>query len=451
MIRKFIDREAEQDILYREWNSDGGRLIIIYGRRRIGKTRLISEFIKEKSGVMFFAEEVPVRLQIEGFKAEVAGYLKDDLLLSLTIKSWSEFFTYLLKNPPEKRSYLIIDEFSYLIKSDKSILSAIQKAWDRGLSDSPWCIILSGSLLSLMSEYALSYTSPLYGRRTRDMLLSPLTFKDAKLFLQQPLKDSLKTYFTVGGVPEYLQKASDYKTFEKFVSEEFFSNFGYFYREPYFLLSQEFRELKTYQGILSAIAGGKTRPSEIAVNCGIETRKIYPYLEGLIMLGFIEKERSILSKQKNSVYVIKDTLIDFWYNFVHPNKGEIETGQYFNFDFNKYFGKKYEYFIRKEIAPLIFPGSQIGRWWHKEEEIDLIAVNHDTRTVVFGECKYGTKSATECLKILGRLEKKSELVKINDDYRKKYALFTGEIKDKNKISNTDYLIYGLEDLLVYLR
>lgn len=472
MIRDFIDREEEREVLKKEWNSDGGRLIIIYGRRRVGKTRLVNEFIKGKDGVMFFAEDVTVQIQINGLKAEIAGYLNDELLQGLTIKSWTELFTYILKNPPEKRSYLIIDEFTYLIKSDKSILSAIQKAWDRGLSDSNWCIILSGSLLNLMSEYALSCTSPLYGRRTRDMLLKPLEFKDAKLFLSQNEKDSLKTYFTTGGVPEYLQKASEYETYEDFVKNEFFSNFGYFYREPYFLLSQEFRELKTYQGILSAIAEGRTKPSEIAVNCGIDTRKIYPYLEGLIRLGFIEKETPVLSSQKSGIYTIKDSVIDFWYSFVSTNRSEIERGCYTNTDFNKYFGKKFESFVRNEIAPAIFPKARTGRWWHKGEEIDLIAVDDDAKMIVFAEVKYGTKSASDALKILKKLETKSEYVKnrtknnvknnvnnstkINEDYIQKYALFAGKITDKDKIMDRDktkgdnYLVYDLDDMLKYL-
>ncbi|HDQ08209.1 MAG TPA: ATP-binding protein [Methanoculleus sp.] len=448
MISPFIDREEERSILEEEWRADGRRLIVLYGRRRIGKTRLLFEFAQGKEGVMYFAEETPAHLQIKGLQEACARYLHDSLLGELTIESWSQLFTYLVQHPPHHRSYLIIDEFTYLIKSDKSVLSALQKAWDNGLSASPWCIVLSGSHLGMMSDLALSHTSPIYGRRTRDMLLTRLPFRYAKEFLRQNFEDALRTYFATGGVPEYLQKASEYETFDAFAKKELFGKYGYFYREPYFLLSQEFRELKVYQGILRAIAQGNTKPSAIAANCGIETRGLYPYLEGMIRLGFIERESPFLGSSRNSVYKIQDNLLGFWYRYVSPEKGRIETDtfRYEECDMTQYFGERFETFIRDEVAPLLYPGYESGRWWHKEEEIDIVAIDRREKIIVFGECKYGTKSARDAERILRRLRAKSECVPVEEGYSKKYALFAGMVGGKETLKKKDYQVFDLEDI-----
>ncbi|HJH31220.1 MAG TPA: ATP-binding protein, partial [Methanosarcinaceae archaeon] len=139
-----------------------------------------------------------------------------------------------------------------------------------------------------------------------------------------PFQEALETYMIPGGVPESLLKASDYTGILDFVDNEFFDRFGYFYREPYFIISQEFRELKTYFSILNSIAFGNTRPTEIANFVGVDARKIYPYLENLIRLEFIERRVSIFGNRKKGVYLIKDQVFDFWFNFVFKYKGDIE-------------------------------------------------------------------------------------------------------------------------------
>ena len=182
MIREFVDRETERVLLEEEWQKDGGRLIILYGRRRIGKTRLVTEFVRGKEGILHFAEDTAPQIQIRRLQEAMARSFADPLLATLDITTWDQLFTYITRIPLTERRYLVIDEFTYLIKNDPTILSALQKAWDTALAGSNWCILLSGSTLRLMTDSALSYTSPLYGRRTRDMLLGPLRFRDARQF-----------------------------------------------------------------------------------------------------------------------------------------------------------------------------------------------------------------------------------------------------------------------------
>lgn len=448
MIRAFVDRVQERRILDEEWQKQGGRLIILYGRRRIGKTRLITEFVQGKQGILSFSEDVAAPIQIKQFQTACAAFFDDDLLASLRIETWDQIFSYLAQKPLKERAYLVIDEFTYLIKNDRSILSALQKAWDTTLSGSNWCILLCGSMLGLMSDLALSATSPLYGRRTRDMLLSALPFAHAKTFLDQPFPDALRTYLAIGGIPEYLLKASEYRSFSAFIEREFFSRFGYFYREPYFILSQEFRELKTYQSILNAIADGNTAPGAIAQFCGMDARRIYPYLEGMTRLGIVERDLPILVNTRHGVYQIKDTVFDFWYSFVFPNREAIETDTFrpSSPDMDRYFGKRFEKFVRREFVPGILPGSRVGRWWWKGEEIDVVAVDDRESGIVFGECTWGALDRREAGRVLARLKAKAEMVRHDRYEKKRYLLVGGSVEGKEDLRAEGYLVYDLADI-----
>jgi len=449
MIREFVDRESELRLLEEEWKKPGGRLIILYGRRRIGKTRLIGEFVRDKPGVLYFAEDTSPSLQMRQLQASCAAFLNDSLLATLEINSWEQLFTYLATHPPARRGYLVIDEFTYLAKNDPTILSALQKTWDTDLAGSPWCILLCGSMLGLMSDLALSSTSPIYGRRTRDMLLLALQFPDARKFLSVSPIDALKIYLSIGGVPEYLLKAGDYGTFSDFIRREFFDRYGYFYREPYFILSQEFRELKMYQSILQAIAYGNTTPAQIAQFCGLDSRHLYPYLESMTRLGIIEREVPVLVNTKKGVYRIKDRLFDFWYSFVFPNRQSIELNQVSIPDahFDPYFGRQFEVFIRHEVIPRLFPGYLIGRWWYGEEEIDIIGYDDHSATILFGECKWGVLSRNEARKILASLQEKSLHVRHARYTREHFLLVAREIKGKEALLSEGYLVLSLDDIL----
>jgi len=449
VIREFVDRDEEISLLEREWRGSGGRLIILYGRRRIGKTRLIDEFIRGKPGILYIAEDAAPHIQIAQLRDRCAEYFKDPLLAELDIRTWEQIFTYLAQKHVAERTYLVIDEFTYLIKNDPSLLSTLQKVWDRSITNSEWCLLFSGSILSLMSDLALSSTSPLYGRRTRDILLAPLHFRDAGRFLRLSFPDALRVYLSIGGIPEYLLKAGDYDDCSSFFRNEFFNRYGYFYHEPYFILSQEFRELKVYQSVLHAIALGNTAPGSIAQFCGMDSRHIYPYLESMIRLMLVEKEVPILGSSRQGIYRIRDRVFDFWYRFVFPRRQEIETGHADMRlpDFNQFFGRQFEAFVQDEYAATVLAGYRTGHWWYKEDEIDLVAVNDDESSVVFGECKWGDVSRAEAKKILVRLKSKAKMVRAGNYRHRKYALFcAGTVEGKVLLRDDGYLVYDGADL-----
>ena len=445
MIR-FIDRADELALLESEWSRGRASFVVLYGRRRIGKTRLILEFLKNRKGVFYIAEDTNRKVQISEIKSIVGEFFGDDFLRRVELKEWREFFDYLRRIIPEdERLFIVIDEFSYLIKSDRAILSVLQKFWDTFLVDTKVFFLVSGSLLGLMSERVLSSASPLYGRRTRDILLREMGFDSAREFLDKmDFEEQIKTYMVVGGVPEYLLRAGEYNDTDRFILQEFMRKDGYFYREPYFLLSQEFREIKTYFTILNAIAYGNTRPTEIANFAGIEGREVYPYLENLMRLGLVRRIAPI-GEPRRGIYLISDSSLDFWFNFVFKNRESIEreTVSLKEGSLSQHFGKRFEILIRDDVFHRIFRFQTVGKWWHRDKEIDLVAMNKDRGEVLFGECKWRDNVNAE--EILEGLRSRTNGVKLNFEKRREcYALFAKSFR--RRVEEKNVFCYDLKDL-----
>lgn len=449
MISRFVDRREELEMLEKEWKSEGGKLIIMYGRRRIGKTRLLLEFIKNKKGAFYVADDTSVQIQVDSLKRRLAELLNDDLLLKLQLNGWEQLFEYFSDKIPGDRFYLIIDEFPYLIRADKSILSVMQRVWDFKLSKSKIFIVLSGSAIGTMSEAVLSYSSPLYGRRTRDMLIGELKLEHAMELLNRDLYSALQFYMITGGVPEYINRASIYAGPEDFIVNEFLSQYGYFYREPYFVISQDFREPRIYFSMLNAIAFGNTRPTDIANFVGFNSREIYPYLENLIRLGFVQRKVPFMGNIRNGIYFIKDAMFDFWFNFTYRLKEEVEMGSA-TIDrsrLSSYFGKRFEILLVEQIAKRLMPEYiRFGSWWHRDREIDLVA--SDGRKTAFIECKWKNLSEREARVILKELVRKAQEV---DSEKRTYGIVAIKIENKEELRRDGYYAFDLEDISAYVQ
>jgi len=445
MIR-FIDREYELSLLEEAWKQDGARFIVLYGRRRVGKTRLITEFARDKNGVFVIGEDINKKVQIGELKNKLAGFLNDEFLRKTEIAEWRDLFEYLARVlPKEKRFYFIIDEFSYLIKNDAAITSALQKFWDTFLSTTQIYLLVSGSIFGLISEKILSSASPLYGRRTRDLLIRPMQFWHAAKFLNMPFEEKLKVYMTIGGIPEYLLKAGNYTDATEFTRAEFLKKDGYFYREPYFLLSQEFKEIKTYFTILNAMAYGNTKPTEIANFSGMDAREIYPYLENMIRLGFIERISPMPGNKKLGIYLINDVVIDFWFNFVFINREKIERNEngIEQVDTSAYLGKRFEILVRNELFHRLLNFEKSGKWWWKDKDIDIVALNEKAGEILFAECKWSEK--VNAKKIVAELKEKAKFVQWSNETRKEYyAVFAKSFT--RKIKEPGLLLFDLKDI-----
>ncbi len=427
----FIDREEELDFLEERYRQHSFDFIVIYGRRRIGKTELIKNFIKDKPHIYMLCNKAGTSANISGFKREVAKFVREPEIASGNLE---EIFSYLSEKAKDKL-VIVLDEFSYLVEKDDAVPSLFQGVIDEVLKTKNLMLIICGSSISMM-ESLLGYKNPLYGRKTGHMKIDFLKFRYLKEFFpQNTLEENIKTYAILGGVPFYLEKFDAGRSALDNARKEIFSKKGRLYEEVEFLLKEEFREPDIYKGILSAIAQGNAKVADIANKTGIKASDMDRYLKILMVLGIIRKEIPVTErKSKKTLYTIDDNFFDFYSMFFEPYRSEIELGELSNLEetlkknFNAYTGKKFENLIRKEAIRKIspFPISKVGRWWgfyrekeqRKELEIDIVALNEETKKILFCECKWQDRMNAE--KILNELKEKAKYVNWHNETREEY-------------------------------
>lgn len=411
-MKKFVDRKNEINFLQNEYKKKESSFVVIYGRRRIGKTSLLSEFIKDKDALFFLATEESENENRNAFTKSVAMYTQNELLENAKVDEWETLFSYLASFMPEKRKLIIIDEFQYIGKSNPAFISKMQKIWDTILKDKNVMLVLCGSLVNMMYNQTLSYSSPLYGRRTGQLKMHQIPFKYYQDFFDGEMteKQLVENYAVTGGVPKYIESFSIFEDIYDAIENSVMSKESYLYEEPNFLLEKEVQDVGSYFSIIKIIASGKERASEIAAALGVRETNLPKYLNVLIDLDILEREVPITEKNpeksKMGLYKIKDNYIKFWFLFIYPYKSFIET-DYKDFVLDKirkgfipnHTAFVYEDICRKEyMNELIVQGvwdfvpQKIGRWWdRKDTEIDIVAVDENEKNIIFGECKYTTK------------------------------------------------------------
>lgn len=325
-----IGRQTELIKLNAEYNRDGS-FVVIYGRRRVGKTTLIKEFLKKKTAFYFFATEELESQSMKRLAGVIARTAKNSLLQKAVFSDWLDLFQTVAEYQPEKKKVLVIDEFPYLVKINPAFPSILQKAWDELLKDNNVMLILCGSLIGMMQKHTLSYDSPLYGRRTAQMRLLPLTFTDVYAAQNLPFERAVEQYSVTGGVPKYMEFFVDGRDLVEQIKEAVLSKSGFLYEEPYFLLKSESMTAINYFSIIRAIADGNHKLGKIASVLGQETSALTPYLSTLAGLGFIEKQTPITeknpAKSRKGLYFISDNFVRFWFHYVYPYKGELDNMQ----------------------------------------------------------------------------------------------------------------------------
>lgn len=408
---RFIGRQAELNKLNAEFDR-GGSFVVIYGRRRVGKTTLIKEFLKDKSAFYFLATEELESQSMKRLAGVIARTTQNPLLRKAVFTDWLDLFQVAADYRPGKKKILVIDEFPYLVKTNPAFPSVLQNAWDEILKDSGVMLILSGSLIGMMQRYALSYDSPLYGRRTAQIRLLPLPFTDVYAAQELPFDKAVEQYAVTGGVPKYLEFFEDGRTLEEQLKDTVLSKSGFLYEEPNFLLKSESVTAVNYFSIIKVIADGNHKLSKIAGALGQETSGLTQYLATLTDLGFVEKRTPITEKNpersRKGLYFIADNFIRFWFRYVYPFKGELELDntQIVLEEIHKDFIEKFVAFAYEDICKDIFAAlckngtisfapSRIGAYWLNDfagdTEIDVMAVDHQNKHLFAGECKYHTK------------------------------------------------------------
>ena len=403
----FYGRETELKKLNEMYNSGKFECAVIYGRRRVGKTTLIKEFLKNKKAVYFVAREANNQINLERFSDDVYSVTATEQSGNSYFADWEKAFDYVAQVSKNERLILAIDEYPYLAQNYSPISSILQAHIDHKLKDSKLFLILCGSSMSFMEYQVLGYKSPLYGRRTAQFRITQFNYFDSLPFLSG-FADVEKAvlYGITGGIPEYLNKINGAKSLKENIIDLFLTVSGHLFEEPGNLIKQELREPSTYNGIIEAIAHGASRLNEIATKCGMESNKCAKYLSSLQALGIIKKEfpvTEILSKK--SIYVLDDYMFRFWYRFVFPNMSAVVSELGANIydhvvepQLAAYMGLVFEEICKQYLLMEMKKGSvpfyigKLGRWWgnnpklKRQEEIDILGFHGSN--AIFCECKW---------------------------------------------------------------
>lgn len=421
----FIGREAELKFLKERYNSDKGELVVLYGRRRVGKTETLKQFCKGKPHLFFSCRECTDKLQLKNFSEKL---LKENIPASTYISEfsdWEKAFRSITELPyGDKKKLVVIDEFPYMCKGNESIPSILQNLWDELLKDENVMLILCGSAMSFIEKELLAEKNPLYGRATGIYKMTEMGFYDAaKFFPNYSAKDKVIAYSILGGIPHYLNQFDSDKSLEENIKKNILSKGSALYSEVEFLLRQELRETPVYNSIIEAVALGNTKLNEISMKSLIDdTSKTSVYLKNLIELGIVEREFSVSESVKEKantnkgLYRITDNFFRFWYAFVFTNISELEGGDVDGVyrysiepQLHEFAAMPFEDICREyvrelqKVGELPFRYAKMGRWCGRttvrrgeqtelaDTEIDLLAVSKQSDKYLVGECKFKGK------------------------------------------------------------
>lgn len=481
----FVGREAELKFLNDKYEEDKGQLIVLYGRRRVGKTETLREFCKGKPHIFFSCTQTTDKIQLQKFSKQL---LREDIPAKQYVSEFSDWeaaFRTILDLPYGKgKKLIIIDEFPYMCRGNKSIPSILQNLWDSEFKNSNVMVVLCGSAMSFIEKELLSEKNPLYGRATGIYKMKEMGFYDAiKFFPDYSDYDKVLTYAVLGGIPHYLNQWNPKLSVAENIKRNILTKGSILYSEVEFLLHQELRETPIYNSIIEAVALGNTKLNAISQKSLIgNTSKTSVYLKNLIELGIVEREFSVdtgIKEQANTnrgTYRLIDNFFHFWYVFGFANYSQLEDGdvdgvyqymiepalhQFASFVFEDVCREFVREMQKKNALP--FRYAKMGRWMGKttvrdkeaasglrvaETEIDLLCVRADAKEYLVGECKFkGTPFAySEYLDVVAKLTPLKQNVRFH------YVLFSEngfDKKIKEEADKGNIWLYTLEQIVNY--
>lgn len=437
----FFGRSREFTKLEELYKSNQFEFAVFYGRRRVGKTTLINEFVADKKFAYFMAIEGTKQENLKGLSASVLTFQdSDDAVIKPSFGDYEELLSYIdqLARSGE-RLIIAIDEYPYLAASYPAISSMLQSHIDQCWKDSNLFLILCGSSMSFMEEQVLGYKSPLYGRRTAQFKIKPFTFFESKqMYPNYEPEDQALLYGITGGIPEYLSRINPEVSIDDNIIRLFFDESGRLFEETSNLLKQELKDPASYHSIITAIASGASRMNEIATKTGLESSGCSNQITTLIALGIVKKEYPITDTptSRKTIYRLEDSMFLFWYRFVRPNISNIIRGMGTTIyetqvkpQLNDFMGSVFEemcqqyLYIPEVFLSLPFTLGNVGRWWgnnkieKRQEEIDIMSIDGDNAFMC--ECKW--KNEPQGMDVLQKLVKRGELFAYPNKY---YYVFT---------------------------
>ena len=472
----FIGRTQELQFLNEHYLSSKAEFIVLYGRRRVGKTELLTEFCKDKPNLFFACTETTDKQQFLKFSECVLSYGNSRSLIK-AFADWEDIFSRLPDLAGNSRLVVVIDEFPYMCKGNTSIPSILQSLWDHKLKHSNLMIVISGSSMSFMEDEILSSKNPLYGRMTGNYKLEPMPFEDAiKFFPHYSTEEKIIAYSILGGIPHYLIQFDPNISLRENVVKNILSKGAVLFNEVEYILHQEFREPAVYNTIAEAIAYGSSRFNEISERSQLESSKLYPYLKAMIEIGLITHEFSVTETSKNMTkrtqgeYKLTDSFFAFWYSFCYPYLSELVQGEaqtvyeeIIQPNLHRISGAPFEniciYYLRhlRKIGQVPFRFLKIGRFWGKvthkaegkkpyttSEEIDIYATDSTQTKYILGECKFTNEpfDMSQLKKLQAKLSLQGEVWY----YLFSLSGFTDSVKEY-AANNTNTILITAEDIL----
>lgn len=475
----FQGRARELEELNRLYGTGGFQMVVLYGRRRVGKTTLIREFARDKPALFYTAKVQSDALNLADFSRELYRYA-DLPVTSGAFPSWDDAFAFLAKVVAGRRLVFMFDEFPYAASKSEGLVSTLQIAIDRELSSTDLFLVLTGSNQGFMEEKVLGGGSspdgsglgeknPLFDRRTAQIHLAPFGYRDAaKMLPGLGPRDLVRYYACFGGTPYYLSLVDVRATFEENVTRLFFRKEGLLYEEPLMLLRQELREPALYSSVLGAVASGANTPSLIADRVGIERTSVAKYLGTLASLYLVERAVPFgedRQRSRKGIYRLTEPCFAYWYRFVEPCIDEVEqdAGELAarealaDGELSTYVGHWFETICREWVIAqakaraLPFSPVRFGTWWgtdpttRSQDDVDVVAASPKARTALLGECKW--RESVDETQAVEKLHARSSLFK---DYKEFwYALFTkneASCATREKYADGRHLFVSASDL-----
>lgn len=428
-MERFIGRKRELATLERLYETDGFQMLVMYGRRRVGKSTLLQHFAAGKRCVYYMAIRSGAQRNLELLGECVIEALAPDLH-GARFGSYEELFVFLAKQCVEKRLLFVIDELPYLVEQEPALLSILQKAIDLSWSSGRMMLVLCGSSVSFMENAVLSEKSPLYGRRSMQMCVQPFSYREAAAFVPSYThEEQAICYGITGGIAKYLALFDDRRPLVENLMDVFFDPSGYLYEEPSNLLTQEFRNIATYSAVIEAVASGRTKLSEIADLTHLDASTVAHAAGNLIATGIVKKSFAITEERnkKKIRYTLADHMFRFWYRFLPKGMAAVEAGHgagYFDYAvrplLSDYMGAVFEDMCRAYTLGQGLSGAlggmytRVGAWWgtnparREETDIDVVALDDVLHTALLGECKYRNEPLDTS--VLDRLQTRDGLI-----------------------------------------
>lgn len=457
MVIKFHNRENELKTLEDFFAKIGfkSNFVVIYGRRRVGKTELAKKFLEGKKAIWLFVEPKSDSLILEDLENEAEKLIG----IRPRFENWDDFFKFVFS---QENIVAVFDEFQNFSRANPQLFSKMQKHWDECHRKSKIMIIVIGSYVGMIKKLFYDKKEPLFGRADMMLNLKPFDFRQTCGFLKHfgiriEKEEAMKIYSILGGVPKYLLYLAQFglKTSEDIIKTLFLNPPRILLEEGKNILVMEFgSEHRGYFSVLEAISVGKVLPKEISDYTNLEKDTVAKYLHELYHeYEIIKKESPINGKKRDTRYFIRDNFFRFWFRFIYKNMGKIELDSAHAYkeisdDINSFFGRTFEDAAKEFISlqKLPFAVQKIGRWWHKDKEIDIVALNEKSKDIAFFEVKWKTLDKNESEKIIEELKNKSQFLSWNLSNRKEsFGIIAKQIKGKDELRRSGYLAFDLED------